>query len=160
MAYSNDKTVIVTGGAGFLGSYVVEGLRAWLQRHGRAAPGHVRPARSARHRRAPGADRAGHGAPQAVRIQRQLPALLPTNPYGSRDNFDPASSHVIPALITTCVDAVANGDLYTECWRDGSASREFLYVADAAKGILLAAEKYDGVEWDFATPSQDASQAA
>ena len=70
--------------------------------------------------------------------------LLPTNLYGPRDNFDPASSHVIPALITKCVDAVANGDPSIECWGDGSASREFLYVADAAEGILLAAEKYDG----------------
>ena len=50
--------------------------------------------------------------------------LLPTNLYGPRDNFDPASSHVIPALITKCVDAVTNGDSYIECWGDGSASRQ------------------------------------
>jgi GDP-L-fucose synthase len=55
-----------------------------------------------------------------------------------------AGSHVIPALITKCVDAVANGAPSIECWGDGSASREFLYVADAAEGLLLAAEKYDG----------------
>jgi GDP-L-fucose synthase len=70
--------------------------------------------------------------------------LLPTNLYGPRDNFDPASSHVIPALITKCADAVAHGHPSIECWGDGSASREFLYVADAAAGILLAAEQYNG----------------
>jgi GDP-L-fucose synthase len=69
--------------------------------------------------------------------------LLPVNLYGPEDNFDPESSHVIPALIKKCVDAVANGDDKIVVWGDGSASREFLYVEDAAEGILLAAEKYD-----------------
>jgi GDP-L-fucose synthase len=69
--------------------------------------------------------------------------LLPVNLYGPDDNFDPASSHVIPALIKKCVDAVENGDDKIVVWGDGSASREFLYVEDAAEGILLAAEHYD-----------------
>jgi GDP-L-fucose synthase len=69
--------------------------------------------------------------------------LLPVNLYGPNDNFDPASSHVIPALIKKCVDAIDNGDDTIVVWGDGSASREFLYVEDAAEGILLAAEKYD-----------------
>lgn len=69
--------------------------------------------------------------------------LLPVNMYGPHDNFSPESSHVIPALIKKCVDAVASGDDEIVVWGDGSASREFLYVADAAEGILLAAEKYD-----------------
>ena len=72
--------------------------------------------------------------------------LLPVNLYGSRDNFDPASSHVIPALIKKCVDAVENGDDHIECWGTGSASREFIHAADAAEGILLATEHYDGPE--------------
>lgn len=72
--------------------------------------------------------------------------LLPTNLYGPRDNFDPSSSHVIPALIKKCVDAIQRGEDHIDCWGDGSASREFLYVADAAEGILLATERYDGAE--------------
>jgi GDP-L-fucose synthase len=69
--------------------------------------------------------------------------LLPVNLYGPNDNFDPETSHVIPALIKKCVDAVDNGDDHIVVWGDGSASREFLYVEDAAEGILLAAEKFD-----------------
>ncbi|MBN2378066.1 MAG: GDP-L-fucose synthase [Sedimentisphaerales bacterium] len=72
--------------------------------------------------------------------------LLPVNLYGPRDNFDPASSHVIPAIIKKCVDAVENNSDHIECWGTGSASREFIYAADAAEGILLAAEHYDGSE--------------
>ena len=72
--------------------------------------------------------------------------LLPVNLYGPRDNFDPASSHVIPALIKKCVDAINNGDEYIECWGTGSASREFIYAADAAEGILLATEHYNGAD--------------
>jgi GDP-L-fucose synthase len=72
--------------------------------------------------------------------------LLPVNLYGPGDNFDPASSHVIPALIRKCVEAVQRGDKYIECWGTGAASREFIYAADAAEGILLATEKYDGPE--------------
>lgn len=69
--------------------------------------------------------------------------LLPVNLYGPRDNFDPNSSHVIPALIKKCIDAINEGRDEIEVWGDGSASREFLYVDDAVEGILLAAEKYD-----------------
>lgn len=69
--------------------------------------------------------------------------LLPVNLYGPRDNFDPASSHVIPALIRKCVEAKQRGDDSIEVWGDGSPTREFLYVQDAAEGILLAAEKYN-----------------
>lgn len=72
--------------------------------------------------------------------------LLPVNLYGPRDNFDPRSSHVIPALIKKCVDAVESGARSIEVWGTGSASREFLYAADAARGIVRAAEYYDGTE--------------
>ncbi len=69
--------------------------------------------------------------------------LLPTNLYGPRDNFNPESSHVIPALIRKCLEAKASGDRSIEAWGDGSPTREFLYVGDAAEGILLAAERYN-----------------
>jgi GDP-L-fucose synthase len=72
--------------------------------------------------------------------------LLPVNLYGPGDNFDPASSHVIPALIKKCVDAQAVGEEEIVVWGDGSPTREFLYVDDAAEGILLAAEHYDDSE--------------
>ena len=70
--------------------------------------------------------------------------LLPVNLYGPGDNFDPASSHVIPALIKKCVDAIDSGTDYIDCWGTGNVSREFIYVADAAEGILLATEHYNG----------------
>jgi GDP-L-fucose synthase len=69
--------------------------------------------------------------------------LLPVNLYGPGDNFDPASSHVIPALIRKCVDAVEAGLPEIVVWGDGSPTREFLYVDDAAEGIVLAAERFD-----------------
>jgi GDP-L-fucose synthase len=69
--------------------------------------------------------------------------LLPVNLYGPGDNFDPKSSHVIPALIRKCVEAVDSGADHVEVWGDGSATREFLYVEDAAEAILMAAERYD-----------------
>lgn len=69
--------------------------------------------------------------------------LLPVNLYGPRDNFDPASSHVIPALIRKCLEAQARGEDEIIVWGDGSPTREFLYVEDAAEGILLAAERYN-----------------
>ncbi len=72
--------------------------------------------------------------------------VLPVNLYGPRDNFDPASSHVIPALIKKCVDAIDSGTDYIDCWGTGSASREFVYVEDAAEGILLATEHYNSPE--------------
>jgi GDP-L-fucose synthase len=68
--------------------------------------------------------------------------LLPVNLYGPRDNFDLESSHVIPALIRKCLEAKARGDDHIVAWGDGSPTREFLYVEDAAEGILLAAERY------------------
>ena len=70
--------------------------------------------------------------------------LLPVNLYGPGDNFNPKSSHVIPALIRKCIEANEAGLEGIEVWGDGSPTREFLYVEDAAEGILLAAEKYNG----------------
>ena len=72
--------------------------------------------------------------------------LLPVNLYGPGDNFDPRSSHVIPALIRKFAEAKEMGSKKVEVWGTGNASREFLYVADAAVGICLAAEKYNGPE--------------
>ncbi len=72
--------------------------------------------------------------------------LLSTNLYGPGDKFNPAVSHVIPALIRKCVEAKARGDVEIEVWGSGTATREFLYVDDAAEGIVLAAENYDGEE--------------
>ena len=72
--------------------------------------------------------------------------LLPVNLYGPRDNFNPASSHVIPALIRKCLEAEDRGEKEIVGWGDGSPTREFLYVEDAAEAILLAAEKYNGPE--------------
>lgn len=69
--------------------------------------------------------------------------LLPVNLYGPGDNFDPKSSHVIPALIKKCCDAIKNGDKEIVVWGTGKATREFLYVEDAAEGIILATERYD-----------------
>ena len=69
--------------------------------------------------------------------------LLPVNLYGPRDNFDLQSSHVIPALIRKFVAARESGSKYVEVWGTGSASREFLYVEDAARAIVLATERYD-----------------
>lgn len=70
--------------------------------------------------------------------------LFPVNLYGPRDNFDLQTSHVIPALIRKCVSAKEEGRTEITLWGDGSPTREFLYVEDAADGILLAAEHYDG----------------
>ena len=72
--------------------------------------------------------------------------LLPVNLYGAGDNFDASSSHVIPAIIKKCVDAIGANDKYIECWGTGKASREFLHAQDAAEGILLATEKYNSSE--------------
>ncbi|MBA4375079.1 MAG: GDP-fucose synthetase [Anaerolinea sp.] len=69
--------------------------------------------------------------------------LLPVNLYGPRDNFRPESSHVIPALIKKCLEAKTEGAKSIEVWGDGSPTREFLYVEDAAEGILLATEKFN-----------------
>jgi GDP-L-fucose synthase len=85
---------------------------------------------------------------QAYRQQYGFPSihLLVVNLYGPGDNFDPRSSHVIPALIKKCVDACEAGAPQIEVWGDGSPTREFLYVEDGAEGIALATERYDGVE--------------
>lgn len=85
---------------------------------------------------------------QAYRQQYGFNAvvLFPVNLYGPGDNFDLQTSHVIPALIRKCVEAQARGDRRVVLWGDGSPSREFLYVEDAARAILLAAEQYNGSE--------------
>ena len=82
---------------------------------------------------------------QAYREQYGMNAifLLPVNLYGPGDNFDLESSHVIPALIRKCVEAVEEGHDEIVLWGDGSPTREFLYVEDAAEGIILATERYD-----------------
>ncbi len=69
--------------------------------------------------------------------------LMPVNLYGPGDNFDPKSSHVIPALIRKCFEAIKNNDHEIVVWGTGKATREFLYVEDAAEGIVLATEKYN-----------------
>jgi GDP-L-fucose synthase len=69
--------------------------------------------------------------------------LLPVNLYGPRDHFDLQNSHVIPALIRKCVEAVRSGDDQVVCWGSGSVTREFLHADDCARGVILAAEKYD-----------------
>jgi len=69
--------------------------------------------------------------------------LLPVNLYGPGDNFNPKSSHVIPALIRKCVEAKENGDDHIVVWGDGSPTREFIYVTDAAEGIALATARYN-----------------
>lgn len=69
--------------------------------------------------------------------------LMPVNLYGPGDNFDPKSSHVIPALIKKCIDAINNQQSKIVVWGTGNASREFLYVEDAAEAIILATERYD-----------------
>jgi GDP-L-fucose synthase len=85
---------------------------------------------------------------QAYRQQYGFNAiyLLPVNLYGPGDNFNPASSHVIPALIRKCLDAQERGEKEIVVWGDGSPTREFLYVEDAAEGIVRATEKFNGAE--------------
>jgi GDP-L-fucose synthase len=85
---------------------------------------------------------------QANRAQygQNIVYVMPTNLYGPGDKFHPAVSHVIPALIKKCVDAKERGDDEVEIWGTGAASREFLFVDDAARGILAATERYDGAE--------------
>ena len=72
--------------------------------------------------------------------------LMPTNLYGPRDNFNPATSHVIPALIRKCIHAREANQTTLTAWGDGSPTREFLYVEDAAEGILKASEAYNKSE--------------
>jgi len=85
---------------------------------------------------------------QAYRAQYGFNAIYPmlVNLYGPNDNFDSESSHVIPALIRKCVEAKEHGDPTITLWGDGSPTREFLYVEDAAEALVLATEHYDGAE--------------
>jgi GDP-L-fucose synthase len=85
---------------------------------------------------------------QAYRQQYGFDAiyLIPVNLYGPADNFDPHSSHVIPALIRKCLEAKQAGLASIEVWGTGTPTREFLYVDDAARGIMMAAERYDKAE--------------
>jgi GDP-L-fucose synthase len=85
---------------------------------------------------------------QAYRQEYGFPGiyLIPTNLYGPRDHFDLENSHVIPALIRKCIEAQERGDPKIVVWGTGQATREFLYVEDAAEAIVLAAERYDGPE--------------
>jgi GDP-L-fucose synthase len=87
-----------------------------------------------------------HGQANRAEHGQNVVYLMPTNLYGPGDKFHPAVSHVIPALIKKCVEAKERGDDDVEIWGTGSASREFLYVDDAARGIVAAAEGYDGAE--------------
>jgi GDP-L-fucose synthase len=82
---------------------------------------------------------------QAYRQQYGLNSiyLLPVNLYGPRDSFDPEKSHVVPALIKKCFDAIRSGADHIDVWGTGSASREFLYVRDCARAIVLATQHYD-----------------
>ncbi|HEX9878717.1 MAG TPA: GDP-L-fucose synthase [Candidatus Binatia bacterium] len=83
---------------------------------------------------------------QAYREQYGFNAvhIIPANLYGPGDNFNPASSHVIPATIRKCIEAVERDDAEIVCWGDGTPTREFLYVEDCARALVSAAESYDG----------------
>src|SRR3954454_14710107 len=85
---------------------------------------------------------------QAYRQQYGFDAIhvLPVNLYGPHDNFDPASSHVIPALVRKCLEAAERGDREVVCWGTGNATREFLYVGDCAEAIVNATERYEDAE--------------
>lgn len=85
---------------------------------------------------------------QAYRHQYAMNAiyLLPVNLYGPRDNFDPGTSHVIPALIKKCIEARDRGEQTVTAWGTGAPSREFLHARDCAEGILLATEQYNKPE--------------
>ncbi len=85
---------------------------------------------------------------QAYRQQYGLNGiyLLPANLYGPRDNFDEASSHVIPALIRRIDEVIGRGEGELSVWGDGTPTREFLHARDAARGVVLACERYDGAE--------------
>ena len=87
-----------------------------------------------------------HAQVNAQQYGQKFAYLIPTNLYGPGDKFHPAVSHVIPALIKKCVEARESGASHIDVWGTGSASREYLYVDDAAAGIILAAEKHEGTE--------------
>jgi GDP-L-fucose synthase len=87
-----------------------------------------------------------HAQVNAAQYGQRFAYLIPTNLYGPGDKFNPHVSHVIPALIKKCVDALEAGDDFVPVWGTGSASREYLYVDDAARAIVAAAERYEGPE--------------
>ncbi len=87
-----------------------------------------------------------HAQVNAAQYGQRFAYLIPTNLYGPGDKFHPSVSHVIPALVKKCVDALEQGAGKVEVWGTGRASREYLYVDDAAEGILLAAELAEGTE--------------
>ena len=87
-----------------------------------------------------------HAQVNAAQYGQRFAYLIPTNLYGPGDKFHPGVSHVIPALVKKCVEAVESGAPSVEVWGTGSASREFLYVDDAADAIVRAAEVHDGTE--------------
>jgi GDP-L-fucose synthase len=87
-----------------------------------------------------------HAQVNHAQYGQQFAYLIPTNLYGPGDKFHPSVSHVIPALIKKCVEAKENGDPFIDVWGTGSASREYLYVEDAAAAIVRAAESHNGTE--------------
>jgi GDP-L-fucose synthase len=87
-----------------------------------------------------------HAQVNAAQYGQRFAFLIPTNLYGPGDKFHPSVSHVIPALIKKCVDAVEARDRAIDVWGTGVASREYLYVDDAARAVVLAAERYEGTE--------------
>lgn len=87
-----------------------------------------------------------HAQVNAQQYGQQFAYLIPTNLYGPGDKFHPSVSHVIPALIKKCVEARESGAGHIDVWGTGSASREYLYVEDAAAAIVLAAERHNGTE--------------
>ncbi len=87
-----------------------------------------------------------HAQVNAAQYGQRFAFLIPTNLYGPGDKFHPSVSHVIPALIKKCVDARDSGAQLVDVWGSGTASREYLYVDDASRGVVLAAERHVGVE--------------
>ena len=87
-----------------------------------------------------------HATVNAQQYGQRFAYLIPTNLYGPGDKFHPDVSHVIPALIKKCVEARESGASHIDVWGTGSASREYLYVEDAARAIVMAAESHEGVE--------------
>jgi GDP-L-fucose synthase len=87
-----------------------------------------------------------HAQVNAEQYGQHFAYLIPTNLYGPGDKFHPSVSHVIPALIKKCVEAREAGADHIDVWGTGSASREYLYVEDAARAIVMAAESHDGTE--------------
>src|SRR5438874_1233021 len=131
-----NKRVVVTGGRGFLGSRVV----AQLKQHG------VHDVVSLSSRDYDLTRQTEVARMYMDRKPQVVIHLHPVNLYGPGDNFDPASSHVIPALIRKCIEARDRGQDAIEVWGTGSATREFLYVDDCARGTVLAAERYEKPE--------------